>query len=100
MPLTPGYGETPLPHDALTALLPEVIDMLDKPVTRAAVYDLQQGLQDQVFDELMPAADDRPRHLLGLGRDHSCDRSSEKFAARCGNGSRSVRCSTSSGSSS
>lgn len=56
MPLTPGYGETPLPHDELTALLPEVVDVLDKPITRAAVYDLEQGLQDQVFDELMPAA--------------------------------------------
>jgi fido (protein-threonine AMPylation protein) len=56
MPLTPGYGETPLAHDELTALLPEVIDVLDKPITRAAVYDLEQGLQDRVFDELMPSA--------------------------------------------
>jgi fido (protein-threonine AMPylation protein) len=56
MPLTPGYGETPLLHDELTALLPEVVDVLDKPITRAAVYDLEQGLQDQVFDELMPSA--------------------------------------------
>lgn len=52
----PGHGETPLPHDELTALLPEVGDVLDKPITRAAVYDLEQGLQDQVFDELMPLA--------------------------------------------
>ncbi|CPR10899.1 Fic/DOC family protein [Mycobacterium bohemicum DSM 44277] len=56
MPLTPDYGETPLAHDELTALLPEVIDVLDKPITRAAVYDLEQGLQDRVFDELMPSA--------------------------------------------
>jgi fido (protein-threonine AMPylation protein) len=56
MPLMPGYGETPLPHDELTALLPEVVDVLDKPITRAAVYDLEQGLQDSVFDELMPSA--------------------------------------------
>lgn len=56
MPLTPGYGETPLPYDELTALLPEVVDLLDKPITRAAVYDLEQGLQDRVFDELMPSA--------------------------------------------
>lgn len=56
MPLTPGYGETPLPHDELTALLPEVVDVLGTPITRAAVYDLEQGLQDRVFDELMPAA--------------------------------------------
>jgi fido (protein-threonine AMPylation protein) len=56
MPLTPGYGETPLPHDELTALLPEVADILGKPITRAAVYDLEQGLQDRAFDELMPPA--------------------------------------------
>jgi fido (protein-threonine AMPylation protein) len=56
MPLTPGYGETPLPHDELVALLPEVVEVLDKPITRAAVYDLEQGLQDQVFDDLMPSA--------------------------------------------
>lgn len=56
MPLTPGYRQTPLPHDELTALLPAVADILDKPITHAAIYDLEQGLQDQVFDELMPSA--------------------------------------------
>ena len=35
MPLTPGYGETPLPDDELAALLPDVVLMLGKPVTRA-----------------------------------------------------------------
>lgn len=39
MPLTPGYGETPLPSDELTALLPEIIDT---PITRADVYDLDK----------------------------------------------------------
>ena len=48
MPLTPGYGDTPLPHEELTALLPEVVDRLDKPVTRADVYDLEQGIQESV----------------------------------------------------
>lgn len=56
MSLTPGYGETPLPHDELTALRPEIVDILGDPVTRADVYDLEQGRQDQLFDELMPAA--------------------------------------------
>ena len=42
MPLTPGYGETPLPHDELTALLPHVVKVLEKPVSRAAVYDLNK----------------------------------------------------------
>ena len=58
MALTPGYGQTPLPHDELAALLPEVVVVLGEPVTRAAVYDLEQGLQDRVTDELMPAAVD------------------------------------------
>ncbi len=56
MSLTPGYGETPLPEDELSALLDEVFEILDKPITRAAVYDLEQGFQDRVSDELMPAA--------------------------------------------
>jgi hypothetical protein len=51
MPLTPGYGETPLPDDELAALLPDVVLMLGKPVTRAAVYDLEQGIQQQVAEE-------------------------------------------------
>ena len=56
MPLTPGYGETPLSHEELTALLPDVVDVLDKPITRGDVYDLEQGIQNRVFDELMPGA--------------------------------------------
>lgn len=56
MPLTPGYGETPLEHDELSALVPEIVDVLGKPVTHADVYDIQQGQQEQVFDALMPAA--------------------------------------------
>lgn len=70
MPLTPGYGETPLPQDELTALLPEIVDILDVPVTRAEVYDLEQGLQDQVVDELMPAALDGSLTLDDLLTDH------------------------------
>lgn len=58
MPLTPGYGETPLPHDELAALLPEIVEVLDKPITRGDVYDIEQGLQDKAFDELMPSAID------------------------------------------
>jgi hypothetical protein len=29
MPLTPGYGETPLPQDELTALLRDVVEVLE-----------------------------------------------------------------------
>lgn len=70
MPLTPGYGETPLPHDELTALLPEVVEVLDNPVTRAAVYDLEQGLQDRLFDELMPSGLDGSLPLTELLSDY------------------------------
>ena len=41
-----------LPHDELAALLPEVVVVLGQPITRAALYDLEQGLQDRVTDEL------------------------------------------------
>lgn len=58
MPLAPGYGETPLPHDELAALHPSVLDILGEPVTRAAVYDLEQGIQDQVAEGLITAAID------------------------------------------
>jgi hypothetical protein len=37
MPLTPDYGETPLPHDELTALCTHVVETLDKPISKAAV---------------------------------------------------------------
>jgi fido (protein-threonine AMPylation protein) len=56
MPLTPGYGETPLPHDELMALLPHVVAVLETPVSRAAVYDLEQAVQEQVSEELLTAA--------------------------------------------
>jgi fido (protein-threonine AMPylation protein) len=56
MSLTPGYGETPLPDDELVALLPDVVQILGEPVTRAAVYDLEQGIQDQVAEELLTVA--------------------------------------------
>jgi fido (protein-threonine AMPylation protein) len=56
MSLTPGYGETPLPDDELEALLPEIVDLLGRPITKAAVYDLEQGVQEQVAEELLTAA--------------------------------------------
>lgn len=58
MPLGPGYGETPLPHDELAALNPGIVEILDTPITRVAVYDLEQGVQDQVSEELLTAAID------------------------------------------
>ena len=56
MSLTPGYGETPLPHDEISALTRNVVDIFDVPITLAAVYDLEQAVQDQVAEELLTAA--------------------------------------------
>ncbi|WP_099024087.1 Fic family protein [Mycolicibacterium palauense] len=56
MSLTPEYGETPLPDDELAALLPNAAQTLGAPVTRAAVYDLEQAIQEQVAEELLTAA--------------------------------------------
>jgi hypothetical protein len=67
MSLTPGYGETLLPDDELAALLPYVVQILGEPVTRAAVYDLEQGIQEHVAEELLSAALEgslQPRELL------------------------------------
>lgn len=67
MSLTPEYGETPLPDDELAALLPDAAQILDEPVTKAAVYDLEQGIQEQVAEELLTAALEgalRPSELL------------------------------------
>ena len=70
MPLTPGYGETPLPHDELTALLPHVVKVLEKPVSRAAVYDLEQAVQEQVSEDLLTAAFNGSLSLDELLTDH------------------------------
>lgn len=51
--LTPGYGETPVGADELEALLPAVREILGEPVTRAAVYDLEQALQQESAEELL-----------------------------------------------
>ena len=56
MPLTPGYGDTPLPDEELEALLPHIVaELLEEPVSKAAIYDLEQGVQEQVTEELLAA---------------------------------------------
>lgn len=70
MPLTPGYGETPLPHDELSALLPEAAVVLGAAATRADVYDLEQALQAHLEDEIMLAAIDGSLPLDELLTDH------------------------------
>ncbi len=55
MTISPGYGETPIDGDELDALLPSARELLDEPITKAAVYDLEQAIQDQVAEELVTA---------------------------------------------
>ncbi|MBX7434909.1 Fic family protein [Mycobacterium sp. Y57] len=69
-PLTPGYGDTPLPDDELAALLPATVQILGEPVTRAVVYDLEQGMQELVAEELLNAALDGSLQLIELLTDH------------------------------
>lgn len=63
MPLVPGYGDTPVPEDELAALLPHVHETLAKPITRAAIYDLEMSVLQDVTANLMASA---ARHSLGL----------------------------------
>lgn len=53
MTLDPGYGETPLPFEELDALTAEARDALDDPITKAAVYDLEQAVQAEVTEQLL-----------------------------------------------
>ncbi|GAB4058712.1 hypothetical protein [Catellatospora paridis] len=54
MPLTPGYGETPIPDDELVGLLPGIRDALGEPVGKAAIYDLEQAVYAAVVERLVP----------------------------------------------
>lgn len=49
----PDYGDTPLPFDELTHLLPEARASLDNPITEAALYDLEQSIQTTVTEDLL-----------------------------------------------
>ena len=46
----PGYGETPVPDDDLDSLLPSIRDLLGQPVSKATIYDLEQGIQANVTE--------------------------------------------------
>ena len=70
MPLTPGYGETPLPDDDVDSLLPSVRDLLGEPVSKASVYDLEQALQEEVAGHLLIAVLEGRLTLDQLLSDH------------------------------
>lgn len=55
MRLTPDYGQTPVGEDELRALLPAARDLLGEPVSRAAVFDLEQAVQEEVAEQLLTA---------------------------------------------
>ena len=54
MTLPPGYGETPVPDDELEWLLPDVRELLEEPISKAAIYDLEQAVQADVTEQLSP----------------------------------------------
>lgn len=53
MTLDPGYGETPLPFDELDALTAAAREALEEPITKAAVYDLEQAIEAEVTEQLI-----------------------------------------------
>lgn len=55
MSLTPGYGETPIDGDELAALAPAAKDLLGGKVTKAAVYDLEQAVQEDTAETFLTA---------------------------------------------
>ncbi|GAB3052512.1 hypothetical protein GCM10027053_10620 [Intrasporangium mesophilum] len=67
MTLSPRYGETPVPGDELDALLPKVRMLLGDPVSRAAVYDLEQAFQQEAAEDLLTAVLEGPGVLSASG---------------------------------
>ncbi|MGL5850093.1 MAG: Fic family protein [Phycicoccus sp.] len=55
MPLEPGYGETPVPGDEAQLLTPEAEVALGSSPTKVAIYDLEQGLQTTLTEDLTTA---------------------------------------------
>ncbi len=56
MSLTPAYGETPVSAEDEAALTAWARELLGEPLTKAAVFDLEQGIQVQETREyLVPA---------------------------------------------
>ena len=53
MSLTPDYGETPVLEDHLDDLLPAIRDLMGESPTSAVVYDLEQGIQRSVSQEVV-----------------------------------------------
>jgi hypothetical protein len=70
MRLTPEYGQTPVGEDELAALVPTVRDLLGEPVSKVAIYDLEQAAQEEVAERLLAAVLDGVVDLDELLSDH------------------------------
>jgi fido (protein-threonine AMPylation protein) len=70
MSLTAGYGETPVPEDELDSLLPNILELMGETVSKAAVYDLEQVVQENLTEKLLTAVLDGTLTLDELLSDH------------------------------
>ena len=68
--LTPNYGATPITGDELEALLPQARQLLDEPITKSDVYDLEQGIEEDVTATLLDEVSSGTRTLATLLSDH------------------------------
>ncbi|WP_067655615.1 Fic family protein [Nocardia harenae] len=55
MSFAPGYGQTPLTDDEAEMLVPAVRQLIEGSGGKAAVYDLEQAIQEEVAEELIGA---------------------------------------------
>jgi fido (protein-threonine AMPylation protein) len=53
MTLTPGCGETPISDEEAESLLPNTRELLGEPISKAAMYDLEQAVQEEVAEHLL-----------------------------------------------
>lgn len=49
----PGYGETEVSEEEREALTPFALQVLGEPVLKAALYDIEQTIQDRVASALI-----------------------------------------------
>lgn len=70
MPLTPGYGETLVDDDDESSLTPLARELLGGTVAKAAIYDLEQGIQEQLTEERFEATLAGETRLDELLTDH------------------------------
>ena len=70
MSLAPEYGETPASDEELDALTGEAKHVLGEPISKVAVYDLEQALQEQVAEDLLLSAYERTLALDVVLDDH------------------------------